>query len=210
MKLPIVSTIAITLSALAAVAQAEVKVATVSMQDLYRSYYKRVDAETRLREQRDSIQEEIKTRGAKLQALVEEINKIKQQIDPSLSEATRKKIQEEYTTKVNEAQAAEQEFKSFQSRRQVAFQEMQKREVLLILQEIQAILDQAAGEGGYDLVLDASAVAPPLGTRIFPYTKKSFDITPNMMKQLNKDAPADFDPEEALNAANTQATTTAQ
>lgn len=201
MKLPIVSTVALTLCALASSVQAETKIATVNIQQLYQSYYKKVDAEKRLAEQRDEIQVQVTERGEKLKALVEEITKLKAKLDPSLSATASQKIKTELTTKANEAQAAEQEYKSFVSRRQVAFQEMQKREVIILLQEIQALIDTAAGEGGYDLVLDAGAVSPQLGTKVFPYTKASYDITPEMMKKLNKDAPAGFDPAAQLNAA---------
>ncbi len=198
MKLPIVSTIALTLCAVATSAQAEMKVATINMQQLYQSYYKKGDAEKRLAEQRDAIQVQVTERGDKLKALAEEINTLKAKLDPSLAQTTAQKIKAELTTKANEFQAAEQEFKSFVNRRQLAFQEVQKREIILLLQEIQTIIDNAAAEGGYDLIIDASATTQPLGTRVFPFVKTSFDKTPDMIKLLNKDAPAGYDPAAQL------------
>ncbi len=205
MKLPIVSTIALTLCAVASTAQAEMKIATVNMQQLYQSYYKKGDAEKRLTVQRDEIQASITERSDKLKALAEEINTLKAKLDPSLAQTTTQKIKAELTTKANEFQAAEQEFKSFVNRRQLAYQEVQKREIILLLQEIQATIDTKAGEAGYDLVLDSGATSQPLGTKTLPFAKSSLDITPEMMKQLNKDAPAGYDPAAQLAPAATPA-----
>ncbi len=202
MKFPIISTVAVTACALTSIAQAEIKVAAVNVQELYRSYYKRVDAEKMLKEHEAKIMKEITERAEKLKALAEELQRLKQKADPALSESARKKIQEDYSAKFNKAQAAEQEFKSFQKRRQVALQEVRKREIVNLLMEIQTLVKDAAAKGNYDLVIDKGAVAPPLGTQIFPFVKDSFDITPEMIKALNKDAPEGYDPQAELNRTN--------
>lgn len=204
MKLPIVSTIALTLCAVASSAQADIKIATVNMQQLYQSYYKKGDAEKRLAEQRDAIQTQVAERGEKLKALAEEINELKAKADPSLSQSMIQKIKTELTAKANEFQAAESEYKSFVNRRQLAFQEVQKREIILLLQEIQTLIDTVSGEAGYDLVIDSGATTQPLGTRVLPYAKSSFDITPEMMKKLNADAPAGYDPAAQLTPTTAQ------
>ncbi len=201
MKFPLITTASLALCAFAATAQAEMKVASVNMQELYKSYHKRFDAEKRLGEQKAAVEKEIAQRAEKIKAMAEELNKIRQQVDPSLSDAAKQKIQAEFSTKLNTAQAAEQEFTSFRQHRQVAFQEMQKHEILIILQDIQQQVDEAASKDNYDLVIDSGAVAPPLGTKIFPFVKKSYDITPELMKKINAGAPAGFDPASATGAA---------
>jgi len=202
MKFPIIATIVVSTCAFASIAQAELKIASVNMQDLYKSYYKRFDVEKRLGEQKISIETDIRIRSEKIQVLAKELNTLRQKADPSLSAIARKKIQAEFTTKLNEAQAAEQEFKSFQSRRQLAFQEMQKTQIMILLREIQETIDTAASKGNYDLVVDREASSPPLGTRVFPHVKSSLDITPEMMEVLNKEAPASYNPQEELKKIN--------
>ncbi len=183
-------------------AQAELNIAAVNMQDLYKSFYKRIEAEKRLNETKTTIEEDMRARAEKLKKLGEELNAIRKKKDPSLSQAAIKKIEAEFTAKLNQAQASEQEFNNFRERRELAFKEMQRREILLLLQDIQKLVDEAAGAGNYDLVINSGAASPPLGTMVFPFVKKSLDITPEMIKKLNKDAPAGYDPQAELQRAN--------
>ncbi len=202
MKFSALTGLMVAACALATTVQAEVKIAAVNMQDLYKSFYKRIDAEKRLNEQKTQIEEEMRARAEKLKALGEELNAIRKKKDPSLSQAALKKIEAEFTAKLNQAQAIEQEFNSFRQRRELAFKEMQRREILLLLQDIQQLVDEAAGAGNYDLVINSGAASPPLGTMVFPFVKKSLDITPEMIKKLNAGAPAGYDAQAELERAN--------
>ena len=62
-----------------------------------------------------------------------------------------------------------------------------------IMGEITKITEGIATKGNYDLVLDKSAQALR-SNQVFVYTKPGMDITPTVMKELNKDAPEGFDP----------------
>lgn len=194
MKISVISMMVTALFGLMTTAHAEMKVASVNMQELYKSYYKRFDAEKRLVEQKSAIDKDIAARQEKLKALVQELQEIKKKDDPSITDAARKRIAQEFQMKQNQAQAEEQEYKGYIQRKQLAFQEMQKREILLVLEDIQKTVEEAAAKGDYDIVIDSSAAAAPLGTRVFPFVKKSMDITPEMLKTLNASAPAGFDP----------------
>lgn len=194
MKISVISLLVTALFGLMTTAQAEMKVASVNMQELYKSYYKRFDAEKRLIEQKATIDKDISARQEKLKTLVQELQDIKKKDDPSITEEARKRIAKEFQMKQNQAQAEEQEYKGYIQRKQLAFQELQKNEILKVLQEIQATVEEAAAKGDYDIVIDSSAAAAPLGTRVFPFVKKSMDITPEMQKTLNASAPAGFDP----------------
>ncbi len=198
MKFPIISTIVVAACALAATAQAELKVASVNVTELYTMFHKRFNVETLLNEQEASIKAEIKTREDKLKALQEEDKKIKDRYDPSLSEAATKKLRDEHAAKLNEIQAASQELQTFAQRRSLAFREMHRREVIALLQEVQSVISDVTGKGGYDLVIDSSATTSQLATRVFPYVKSTFDITPEVLKQLNAGAPEGFDPKAEL------------
>ena len=73
MKFPIISTAIVTLAALTATAQAEMKIASVNVQELYTKFYKRFDTETTLQKQLTEIKADIKTREDKLRALQAEL-----------------------------------------------------------------------------------------------------------------------------------------
>ncbi len=198
MKFPIISTIAVAVCALAATAQAELKVASVNVTELYTMFHKRFSVETVLKDQEAKIKAEIQTREEKLKALQEEDKKIKERYDPSLSESATKKLRDEHAAKLNEIQAAAQELQTFAQRRSLAFREMHRREMIALLQEVQTVIADVTGKGGYDLVIDSSATTSQLSTRVFPYVKSTFDITPEVLKQLNAGAPEGFDPKAEL------------
>ncbi len=203
MKFPIISTVIVTLCALAATAQAELKIASVNVMELYTMFYKRFDVEVQLKSLQADIKKEIQEREEKLKALQEEDKKIKDRYDPSLSAAATKKLRDEHASKLNEIQAAQQELQTFSQRRAMAFQEMHRREMIALLTEVSKVMEDAASQGGYDIVLDSSAMATPLNTKVFPYVKSTFDITPEVLKKLNAGAPEGFDPKAELQKLST-------
>ncbi|MBQ2380484.1 MAG: OmpH family outer membrane protein [Akkermansia sp.] len=194
----IISTVAVTLCAMVATAQAEIKVATVNVTELYTLFYKRFDTEVRLKDEEAKIKAEIKTREDKLRALQEEDQKIQKKYDPSLAEAQVKKLRDQHNIKVNEIQAAQQELQTYVQRRSLAFKELFRRDMALLFNEVQSTISDIAAQGAYDIVLDSSAQNSTTGIKIFPYVKSSFDITPEVLKKLNAGAPEGFDPKAEL------------
>ena len=202
MKFPIISTALVTLCALTATAQAEIKIASVNVQELYTKFYKRFDTEVSLQKQLNEIKADIKVREDKLRGLQEELKKIQEKYDSSLSDSAVAKLREQYQTKANELKAADQELKDFVQRREVAFRELRNTEMRLLVEEVQTAIVTVADKSGSDLVLDSGAISPQpqigIGTRVFPYMKKDIDLTPEVLKQLNAGAPEGFDPDAEL------------
>lgn len=202
MKSPILTTAIVTLCALAATAQAEIKIASVNVQELYTKFYKRFDTETTLQKQLAEIKADIKTREDKLRGLQDELKKIQEKYDSSLSDSAVAKLREQYTAKSNELKAADQEMRDFVQRREVAFRELRNSEMRLLVEEVQAAINTVADQSGSDLVLDSGAISPQpqigIGTRVFPYMKKDIDLTPEVLKHLNSGAPQGFDPDAEL------------
>ncbi len=202
MKFPIISTAIVALCALTATAQAEIKIASVNVQELYTKFYKRFDTETSLQKQLTEIKADIKVREDKLRALQEDLKKIQEKYDTSLSDSAVAKLREQYQAKANELKAADQELKDFVQRREVAFRELRNTEMRLLVEEVQAAINTVADQSGSDLVLDSGAISPQpqigIGTRVFPYMKKDIDLTPEVLKQLNAGAPQGFDPDAEL------------
>lgn len=194
----IITTIVVTLCAMVATAQAEIKVAAVNVTELYTMFYKRFDTEVRLKEEEAKIKAEIKQREDKLRALQEEDQKIQKQYDPSLSESQVKKLRDQHNLKVNEIQAAQQELQTYVQRRSLAFKEMFRRDMALLFNEVQQAITDCATQRGFDLVIDSSATTSTTGMKIFPLVKDTFDITPEVLKHINAGAPAGFDPKAEL------------
>ena len=113
MKFPIISTVVLTLCAFAATAQAELKVASVNITELYAKFYKRFDTENVLQKQLADIKADVKTREDKLRKLQEEDKKIRDKYDSTLSDAAVAKLRDQHNAKMNEIKAADQELKDF-------------------------------------------------------------------------------------------------
>lgn len=198
MKFPIISTIAVTLAAMVGTAQAELKVASVDINLLYTKYYKRFETEIRLKDSMEEIKAEIVKRQEVLKKLREEAEQIRAQYDPSRSQKEVDALRKKLENKANEIQAKDTELKEYAQTRDRAFQELYKRDITLLLNDVQKCVAEESELGSYDIVFDSSAMNSAPRTLIFPYVKKSFDITPQVLKKLNAEAPAGFDPDAEL------------
>ena len=202
MKFPILSTAIVTLCALTATAQAEIKISSVNIQELYTKFYKRFETENTLQKQLTEIKADVKVREDKLRALQKEIEQIKGKYDSSLSDSAVAKLRKQFDEKVNELKAADQELKDFVQRREVAFREVRNTEMRVLMEEVHTAINTVADQSGSDLVLDSGAISPQaaigVGTRVFPYMNKDIDLTPEVLKVLNAGAPQGFDPDAEL------------
>lgn len=202
MKFPILSTAIVTLCALTATAQAEIKINSVNIQELYTKFYKRFETENTLQKQLTEIKADVKVREDKLRELQKEIEQIKGKYDSSLSDSAVAKLRKQFDEKVNELKAADQELKDFVQRREVAFREVRNTEMRVLMEEVHTAINTVADQSGSDLVLDSGAISPQaaigVGTRVFPYMKKDIDLTPEVLKVLNAGAPQGFDPDAEL------------
>lgn len=185
--------------AMLSTAHADLKVASVKMDELNIMFYKRVVAEASLKKQEAEIKEEINARVEAVRALKEEIEQLQKSIDPTLSEAAAKSLREKSAAKVNEFTAKQEELKTFIQRREVAFREVVRRELTLLANDLHKTVEAVAAEGNYDLVVDASAVGAQ--AKVFPYVKPELDISAAVLKRLNADAPASYDPQAELERA---------
>lgn len=199
------SAIAIACAALGATAQAEIKVASVNMTELNLMFYKRADAEATIRKHDAEIKQQIAERQQHVRKLAEDIQKTQKSLDPTLSDKEVTAVRSKLASMKNEYDAAAQEYQTFLQRRQVAFNEIVRRELSIVSQELHAAVEAVAAEGGYDLVVDSSAISQAPAGKVFPYVKPTLDISPAVLKRLNANAPADFDPQAELQRSRSAA-----
>ena len=192
------SALLVAFGAMVSTAKADIKVASVKMDELNVMFYKRVEAEASLKKQEADIKDEINARAEGVRKLQEEYQALQKQADPTLSEAAMKTLREKAASLQNELAAKQEELKTFVQRREVAFREVVRRELALLANELHKTVEEVAAEGQYDLVIDASAMSAQPGARVYPYVKPSLDISPEVLKRLNAGAPADFNAQAEL------------
>ncbi len=173
------------------VPQAKPKAALVNIQELFREYYKSIEAEKQVNIERARIQKEnndMRQRIRTLDAALKEINRMMRSGE-ELSVQKRKSLSREAGLLFQEREGLERQRKQVvQSQHQELNRRMMGR-MKGILIEIREIVTENAERGGYDYVFDSAG----LNTSQVPfvlYAKDATDITPMILKELNKDAPA--------------------
>ncbi|MBE6418873.1 MAG: OmpH family outer membrane protein [Akkermansiaceae bacterium] len=201
MKLPIISTAAVTLTALASTVQADLKLASVDVNLVYTKYYKRFETEEHLRTAMTEIRTEVEKRQAEISKLMQEFETMRAQHDPSRSDKENAELRKKLEAKRAEILAKQEELKQYVDTRQKAFQELYSRDIQILFADVQKCIKDEAARAGYDLVIDSSAINGATRTKVFPHVNVSYDITPQMIQKINADAPAGFDADAELRKA---------
>ena len=175
-----------------AVAQdGKLNIATVDMQELFKQYYRTNDAQKQINVERARIQKENNERLARIRELQTNHDKLRKQLeDPALNDSKKQTLFKEWQMQEQEGIALDRERREYLQRRNQALNEKMVQRMKGILEEIRKLVEEKAKVDNYDYVFDKSG----LSTSQVPfllYTKDATDITAGLLKDLNKDAPAE-------------------
>ncbi len=192
--------LAASLSSVAVAQEGKLNIATVDMQELFKQYYRTNEAQKQINVERARIQKDNNERLARIRELEDSISKLKRQMeDPALAESKRAAVYKDLQTQGQEGNALDRERREFLQRRNQALNEKMVQRMKGILEEIRKLVEEKAKVDNYDYVFDKSG----LSTSQVPfllYTKDATDITAGLLKDLNKDAPAESAPAEGEDA----------
>ncbi len=179
-----------------AVAQDAVKIATVDMQELFRQYYKTNEAQQQINIERARIQQDNNERLARIRELEESLGNLRANIeDPTTPDSRKQALSRDFTAQQQEAMHLDRERREFLQRRNQALNEKMVQRMRGILEEIRALVEEQARSDDYDFVFDKSGLSTSQ-VPVLLYSKDATDITSVLLQDLNKDAPADFEPVE--------------
>lgn len=175
----------------AAAQEGKLNIATVDMQELFKQYYRTNEAQKQINVERARIQKDNNERLARIRDLEENLGNLRKQLeDPSISDSKKQTLFKDWQMQQQEGIALDRERREFLQRRNQALNEKMVQRMKGILEEIRKLVEEQAKVDNYDYVFDKSG----LSTSQVPfllYTKDATDITAGLLKQLNKDAPAD-------------------
>lgn len=172
-------------------------IVTVNVQKLLKDFYKMQDVMKKLAADEQSIQKANMERLESGKALEKELMELKKKAEDSATpDATKKKLAEEFSLKQASLMAKEQERREYVDRRVKTLNTNKQQQISLLYEEVVKVVNDKAKANNYDLVIDSSANSAGLGNKVFMFAKESVDVTPEVLKELNKDAPAGFDPEK--------------
>ena len=182
---------AASLVTIAVAQEGKLNIATVDMQELFKQYYRTNEAQKQINVERARIQKDNNERLARIRELEENLGKLRKQLeDPSINDSKKQTLFKEWQMQQQEGIALDRERREFLQRRNQALNEKMVQRMKGILEEIRKLVEEKAKVDNYDYVFDKSG----LSTSQVPfllYTKDATDITAGLLKDLNKDAPAE-------------------
>lgn len=176
--------------------EGKLKIATVDMQQLFKEYHRTNEAQKEINVERARIQKDNNDRLARIRELDTELQGMRKQLeDPSISDSKKQTVFNEWNIKQQEGIALDRERREFLQRRNQSLNEKMVQRMKGILEEIRKLVEEKAKGEDYDYVFDKSGLSTSQ-VPFFLYTKDATDITAVLLKDLNKDAPAESAPSE--------------
>lgn len=186
---------------LAAQAQPAVKLVVVDMAKLYDTHYKTVEKNAQLQADDAKAQEEVDKMNKEGNALVEEYKALNDKAgNPALTAEAKSSAQNEAQKRLAAIQQKQQEVQTFIQNTRNSLQQRMQTYKALILEEISKTATTVAQRKGATFVIDKSGPSLFLIPSVI-YADPGFDITDDVMKEINKDRPASATPAAAPAAA---------
>lgn len=180
------------LAGLTAIASAQPaqKIAVVDMGKLFNNFYKTKQAGSTLEERRQDILKVQKGLYDDYQKAQEEFNKLKDGIkDPSISKEESAKREKAATSKLEEVKEMEANIRKYTGSAEESFGQQKVRMKQKMIGEIREVIEAKAKADGYALVLDSVGVSMNEAPVVL-YNNGQNDITEDVLKKLNENAPA--------------------
>ena len=195
--------------ALVARAQPQIKLYVVDMAKLYDTHYKTIEKNTQLQSDDQKAQEEVDRMNKEGNSLVEEYKALNDKIsNPALTAEAKSSAQNDAQKKLEGIQNKQREIQTFIQNTRNSLQQRMQTYKALILEEISKIATTVAQRKGATLLVDKSGPSIFLIPSVI-YSDPGFDITDDVMKEINKDRPAGTTPAPEAAPAAAPATTPA-
>ena len=168
-------------------AQAQIKVGTIDMKQVFDGYYKTKDAEAKINESRAQAQKELAERLDTFNKAQEQARKLNDEAGKAeLSEKAKAEKVKGLNEKLQELGVMQREVQEFQQTRERQLSEQSVRSRNSLVEEINKIVSDVVKANGYDLVFDKSGQSLN-AVNVLVHSKDSFDFTADVVSKLNAD-----------------------
>jgi outer membrane protein len=176
--------------ALGVSAQPAPKILIVDMAKLYDTHYKTVEQNAKIQADDQKAQEEVEKMNKEGNGLVEEYKSLNDQSNnPTLSADAKAKAQDAAQKKLEQIQNKQREVQTFIQNTRNSLGQRLNTFRSLMLEEISKIAADVAKRKGATLLFD-KAGPTGIGISNLIYADSGYDITEEVMKEINKDRPA--------------------
>lgn len=171
-------------------AQPAPKILVIDMGTLFDKHYKTEEQGAKLKADEQKAQDELGRLNTEGNAMVEKYKELIEQVqNPALTGEAKSKAQADAQKMGQELQRKQQEVQAFQQNTRATFQQRIQNFRLLMIEEISKLAIDIAKKHGATILLDKSGQTL-FGVSNVIYTDPSYDITDEVMKEINKDRPA--------------------
>src|SRR6266545_562066 len=170
-------------------AHADAKIAIIDLQRVFTNYYKTIQANTQIEEQKSEIKKRTQEMADDYAKANEEYKKlISSSSDQAVSTDEREKRKNAAEKKYQEMREIEQTAKLYQNNSEESLALQIRRMRDRILGDIRDLVEAKAKAGGYSLVIDVAADGAS-HTPVVLYNNGQNDISEEILSQLNAGAP---------------------
>ena len=172
-------------------AQAQGRLATVNLVDVFDKYWKTKQAKLALSDSKSELKKELDTMNEAHKKLIQQYQKLQAEAnDQAVSGEERDKRRKALEPRLKELRESEDSLKQFVGRGDAELEQKTKRMMEDVIKDIRAAVAGKARAGGYAFVFDSSAKSLAQ-TEILLYSNAEADLTDLVIKELNITAPAD-------------------
>jgi outer membrane protein len=193
MKNPVRSLIALAIVSSAALvlqAQPAPKIVTVDMAKLYDNHYKTEEQMAKLKGDEQKAQEELDRLNKEGNDLVQQFTELREQTqNPAATAEAKQKAEAAAQAKYQDIQKKQNEVQSFTNNTRGSLQQRINTFKTIMIEEISKLASDVAKRKGATLVLDKSGIGL-LGVQTIIYSDAAYDITDDVMKEINLNRPA--------------------
>lgn len=168
---------------------ADIKIAVVDMQQVFKEYYKTKEADTRLKEVLASYQKEYQDMMADYQKSVDEAQKLRNDAqNNTLDQKVRDEKTKALQAKVQDLQNTERKIREFDQTRRKQLDDQSTRMRKNIVEEITKVINSIGARDKYNIILDKSGMSLN-GTPSALYVDGVSDVSDEIIKTMNASAP---------------------
>lgn len=185
----LVAIAAFSAAAVAAYAQPAPKIVVVDMAKLYDSHYKTQEQNAKIQADDQKAQEEVEKMNKEGNTLVEEYKSLNEQSNnPAISAEAKSKAQDSAQKKLEQIQSKQREVQTFIQNTRNALGQRLNTFRSLMLEDISKVATEIAKRKGATILID-KAGPTAIGISSFIYVDPAYDITEEVLKEINKDRP---------------------
>jgi outer membrane protein len=171
--------------------ESKMKIATVDMMLLFNEYHKTNLVRQDLNAEKARIAKKNTDKLTAIRAIENDVRLLKSQSeDGTLSEQKKIQVYKDYTYKYQEGIQLEKARQEAFERDNLALRELTADKMRAVLKEIRDLVESHAKSENYDYVFDKSGMSTSQVPFLL-FAKDAAEITPLLLKELNKNAPAE-------------------